>query len=116
MDNKMKYTIDPIFVTFVKLLYAKNYRVMEMYRNRSIESIHSKNCKTAEKVLRIIELKKPQFLSMTLQHNNKFYHGTVQASVENNNNVLQFDNTIVLYKDVYELYKEAIFLNNIELF
>ena len=114
MDNKMKYTIDPIFVTFVKLLYAKNYKVMEMYRNRSNESIHSKNCKTAEKVLRIIEMKKPQFLKMTLLYDNKFYHGTVQASVENNN-VLQFDNTRILYKAINELYNEAIFLNNIDL-
>jgi len=122
--NKNKYTVDPIVVSTIHLMYTKGYKITYLTNSSVGKSYNAKPIRDSEKALRIINIKKPKNLGMTIEMLTDNIGGTKYITqryirlATTPDNILQFYNPSIKYSDreIADLIKEAEFFTNIQFY
>lgn len=119
--SKNSYAIDPKTIAFFKLIFDKGYTVTRIVNNSVGKPYTKKPIKDADKLLRVINLKKPQMAHIDIEYPKKdgtgnvliTRYGFVRIQADTNNcvtvNVIRESD-----KELNQLYSEADFFASIQ--
>ncbi len=123
--SKNSYAIDPKTIAFFKLIFDKGYTVTRIINNSVGKPYTKKPIKDADKLLRVINLKKPQMAHIDIEYPNKNVvggvliarYGYVRIHADTNNrvtvNVIR-ESINEGDKELNQLYSEADFFASIQ--
>lgn len=114
MTNKSKYTIDPLLLFYINLIYKKGGVIHSMHRTYDNDILHDKIIASSDKAIRIINFKKPKTLRMKIYFD-KYIPMLIQAECDSSN-MLTIPNPQRCSEKLREIYKEAQFFKDIDFF
>jgi hypothetical protein len=115
------YTVDAKTIAFFKLIFDKGFTVSRIVNSGVGKAYTKKPIKDADKLLRVINLKKPQMAHIDIEYPKKDVfgnvlitrYGIIRIQADTNNRVI-IDAIRESDKELNQLYKEADFFASIQ--